>query len=192
MNGLRWLVASLSLAATAAAAQAQSSSETKVAVKELLDAINFKQVMSQMGNAMSQSAPQMMDQMIEGVSSEKKLTPEQRAEARALAAVAKENASRDLQEIFKDPQVVQGMEDLMVRVYSKHFSLAEIQAITAFHMSPAGKKSLEIMPQVMQEVMPAMMGIMQPRMMAMMEKNAKNIVATAEKNKKTKDAAANK
>ena len=192
MKILKLALATLVFAAGNAFAQAPVDVEQKAAVKELLEALNFKQMMSQMAGAMSQTMPQVMDQMVDGVSAQKNLTPEQRADARALAATARDNASRDLRELFSDPQVSQGLEEIMVRKYTKYFSTDEIKAITAFHMSPAGKKSLSIMPQLMQEIMPEIMAVMQPKMMAMMEKTAKDIVATAEKNKKSKDAAATK
>ncbi len=192
MKILKFALAVLVFAAGNAFAQAPVDAEQKAAVKELLEALNFKQMMSQMAGALSQTTPQMMDQMIDGVSAQKKLTPEQKAEARALATTARESASRDLQDLFNDPQVAQGLEEIMVRKYTKYFSTDEIKAITAFHMSPAGKKSLAIMPQLMQEIMPEIMTVMQPKMMALMEKTAKEIVATAEKNKKSKDATATK
>ena len=190
--GVASFIAALTLVGTGVLAQTPVDADRKTAVKELLDAMNFKQMISQMAGAMSQSMPQMIDQMIDGVAAGGKLTPEQRAEARALASSAKENTSRQMAELFNDPQVVQGMEDITARVYAKHFSMSEIKAIAAFYTSPAGKKMLTVMPQVMQETMPELMAVMQPKMMAMMEKTAREIVAKAGKNTQSKDAAASK
>ena len=190
--GVASFIAALTLVGTGVLAQAPVDADRKAAVRELLDAMNFKQMISQMAGAMSQSMPQMIDQMIDGVAAGGKLTPEQRAEARALASSAKENTSRQMAELFNDPQVVQGMEDITARVYAKHFSMSEIKAIAAFYTSPAGKKMLTVMPQVMQETMPELMAVMQPKMMAMMEKTAREIVAKAGKNTQSKDAAASK
>ena len=192
MKTWKLFVAALTLVANGTFAQTSAEGDQKAAVKELLEAINFKQMMSQMVGAMNQNMPLMFDQMLDGMSTGSKLTSEQRAEARARASSAKESTSRQMNEMFNDPQVMQGMEDVMARVYAKHFSLVEIRAITAFYNSPAGKKTLAVMPQMMQESMPEMMAVIQPKMMAMMEKTVKEIVTKAGINTKSKEVAATK
>ena len=74
----------------------------------------------------------------------------------------------------------------MARSYARHFTTAEIKATTAFYTSPAGKKALTLVPMLMQETMPEMMALMTPRMNAILESAAKDVVAKAEKNGKTK------
>ena len=94
-----------------------------------------------------------------------------------------------MQEMYSDPEFIQGFEDVMARAYAKYFTTSEIKATTAFYTSAAGKKALTIMPQMMQETMPEMMALMAPRMKVMMEKMAKDVVAQVENDKKAKGEA---
>ncbi|MBL8524705.1 MAG: DUF2059 domain-containing protein [Betaproteobacteria bacterium] len=189
MKTLKIVVAGLLLVAGQAFGQAAVDAEQKAAVKELLDAMNFKQMMSQMGGAMMQQMPQMMDQMVDGMSSGAKLSPEQVAEAKKLAKDAGVDASRKMLDIYNDPQFISGVEDIMSRAYARHFTTAEIKATVAFYNSPAGRKALTVMPRMMQETMPEMMALISPRMNAIMESVAKDVVAKAEKSGKPAGAA---
>lgn len=192
MKSLKITVAVLAFAASNAFAQAAVDPEQKAAIKGLLDALNFKHMMSQMSSMMAQSMPQMMDQMVEGMASKSKLTPEQKAAVHAQAAAAREKSSRDLNELFSDPVVIQGMEDIMARSYAKLFTTAEIKSITAFYVSPAGKKTLELTPQIMQESMPQIVALIQPKMNALVERTASEIVSKAAEGKDAKAAPATK
>jgi uncharacterized protein len=183
MKSLKLLIVGLLFAASGAFAQEPVSAEQKAAVKELLDAMNFKQTMSQMIGAMSSQMPQMMDQMIEGASKDSRLSAEQQADARKIAKDAQTSAYAEMTDLFKEPQFLQGIEDIMSRAYGKNFSVEEIKAITAFYLSPAGKKLLQSQPQVMQQVMPEMMALMSPRVSAIMEKTTKSVIAQVEKKK---------
>ena len=188
MKTLRLVIAMLAFATCTVWAQTPVDADQRAAVRELLNAINFKQVMAQMGGAMPQQM-QMMDQMIDGLSSASKLTPEQRADARKLAQKSSANMSKQMQEMYSDPEFIQGLEDVMARAYAKHFTTDEIKATTLFYSSPAGKKTLTIMPKMMQETMPEMMALMAPRMKVMMEKMAKDVVEQVESDKKAKGEA---
>ena len=48
-----------------------------------------------------------------------------------------------------------GLINLVVPIYDKHFSEQEIDALITFYSSPAGKKIIQTMPVVMQESMAA-------------------------------------
>lgn len=165
------------------------SHEQKTAVKALLDAMNFKQMMSQMASAMSQNMPQMIGQM---ATSDPSMTTEQKAEARKLSAKAGDSASKAIVEIYNDPKVVQGMEEIMARMYAKNFTVDEIKAITAFYVSPAGKKTLTVLPQMMQQTMPEIMGLVTPRVKDAMTKMTADIAEQAKKDNKADGAPANK
>ncbi|MEP7156107.1 MAG: DUF2059 domain-containing protein [Betaproteobacteria bacterium] len=191
MKSLKLIAATLALVTSSAFAQAVAP-EQKAAIKDLLEALNFKFMMSQMSAMMSQGMPQMLDQMVEGLSSGGKLTPEQTAEARAIAAASREESARQMTEMFADPTIMQGMEDIVAENYARHFSTIEIKAITAFYVSPAGKKVLALTPQIMSETMPKIVAVMQPRMKAMMEKKAAEFVAKAGKGKQPQGAATTK
>ena len=151
--------------------------EQKEPVKELLDAMNFKKMMSQMAGAMAVNMPQMVDQMV--AASDTSMTVEQKAEVRKLAAKSGETMTKSMIDLYNDPQIVQGMEDIMARAYGSNFAVDEIKAMTAFYSSSAGKKMLATQPQITQQSMPEIMALMAPRMKEVMAKMAKDIAEQA-------------
>lgn len=189
MKAMKSLAAALTFVVVSAAAQPPAQAavdpEQKAAVKELLEALNFKQSLAQMAAAMSQSMPQMADQMIDQIAADGKITAEQKAEAKAAARNAQASSMQEMVAMFNDPDVVRGFEDVMARMYARHFTTGEVRAITAFYTSPAGKKMVTSMPRVMQESMPEIMAVMSPRMQAMAEKVARDVVAQVEKKGKS-------
>ncbi len=183
MKTLKLLIAVLSLAAGTVCAQAPAQVDVaqKAAVKELLDAMNFKQMLAQMSGPMMQQMGQMFDQMIEASPSSRKLSPEQKDAARKAAQESSAKSAKAMTELYNDPTVIQGFEDVMARAYAKNFTTAEIKATTAFYTSPAGKKALTIMPKMMQETMPEIMAIVAPKMSAIMETATKDVASQIKK-----------
>ena len=43
------------------------------------------------------------------------------------------------------------LQNLIIPIYQKHFTEADIQAINDFYQTPAGKKMVKVMPDIMQE-----------------------------------------
>ena len=156
------------------------SAEQKAAVKEMMAAINLKQQMAQMGAAMSQSMPQMIQQMT--AQTTRKLSPEAQAKAREQASKSMQASFPKLLAMYADPEVVQGMEDIMGRAYAKRFTLAEVKSVTAFFTSEAGKKMISAAPQIMQDTMPEIMALMSPRMKAFAEGIVKEAAGKAAEN----------
>jgi uncharacterized protein len=54
---------------------------------------------------------------------------------------------------YESPQTTKWMINAIVRVYRDKFTLAEIKSIIAFYETPTGKKTISLLPQVMQECM---------------------------------------
>lgn len=184
MKAARYVLVTVMLCASATAFAHTSAKtlivvapEQKEAVKELLDAMNFKKMMSQMAGAMAVNMPQMVDQMV--AASDISMTVEQKAEVRKLAAKSGETMTKSMIDLYNDPQIVQGMEDIMARAYGSNFAVDEIKAMTAFYSSSAGKKMLATQPQIMQQSMPEIMALMAPRMKEVMAKMAKDIAEQA-------------
>jgi uncharacterized protein len=80
----------------------------------------------------------------------------------------------------------------MARAYGSNFAVDEIKAITAFYVSPAGKKMLATQPQLMQQTMPEIMNLITPRMKELMDKMAKDIAQQAKEQGKTSAVPAKK
>ncbi len=197
MKAIKYVLVALMMCASAVVfaqapvtAPAVVTPEQKAAVKELLEAMNFKKMMSQMAGAMTQNMPQIMEQMV--AAGDASLTTEQKAEVRKLATKASDSAMKAMLDIYNDPQIVQGMEDVMARAYGSNFAVDEIKAITTFYVSPAGKKMLATQPQIMQQTMPEIMALITPRMKEVMDKMVKDIAAQAKEQGKTSAAPAKK
>ena len=183
MKTLKLCLAVLTFVSFGAAAQTPATVdvEQRAAVKELLDAMNFKQMLAQMSGPMMQQMGQMFDQMIEASPSSRKLSPEQKDAARKAAQESSAKSAKAMTELYNDPVVIQGFEDVMARAYAKNFTTAEIKATTAFYTSPAGKKALTIMPKMMQETMPEIMAVIAPKMSAIMETATKDVASQIKK-----------
>jgi uncharacterized protein len=185
MKLLSVLVASCLLVSGAAFAQAAGDAAAqKAAVADLMDAVNFKQSVSQMAKSMSQSMPQMVEQM---VGNNPKLSPAEQAKAKGMAAAESQKMSNALLDVYNDPEVIKSMEDMMSTAYARHFTGEEMKALTTFYRSPVGKKSLNVMPTIMQESMPLVANIIAPRMNKLMQKTAADIVAQVSKSEKRTD-----
>ena len=183
MKTLKLCLAVLTFVSFGAAAQTPATVdvEQRAAVKELLDAMNFKQMLAQMSGPMMQQMGQMFDQMIEASPSSRKLSPEQKDAARKAAQESSAKSAKAMTELYNDPVVIQGFEDVMARAYAKNFTTAEIKATTAFYVSPVGKKALTIMPKMMQETMPEIMAVIAPKMSAIMEAATKDVASQIKK-----------
>lgn len=183
-------MASLSSYAQAEAAGAPAvtvSPDQKAAVRELLDAMNFKQMMMQMTVSMAQNMPKMMDQMF---ANNIKMSDAEKIEARKSAGKASESAARAVLDIYNDPQILQGIEDIMARMYAKNFTVEEVKAIAAFYVSPVGKKTLTTLPLMMQQTMPEIMGLIAPRMNAAITKIVDEVAEEVKKNSQTNKSGA--
>ncbi len=54
-------------------------------------------------------------------------------------------------EEYRTDRVKRLMGNLMVKVYRKHYTLEEVNQLIVFYNTPLGKKTLQVLPQVMQE-----------------------------------------
>lgn len=174
---------SSTVSAQAPAASASStftmSAEQRSAVKEMLDAMNFKAQLQQMSAVMAQSMPQMMEQTAATLMSE--VPAEQRGEFRGQMQKFGQKYATEAIDMYKDPAIIQGVEDIMGRSFAKVFTIAEIRAITAFYKSDVGQKMLFRQPQIMQESFPELMALFQPRIKVLSDKALAEAKALAEK-----------
>ncbi len=186
MKTVKCFLAALLVVSSVVAAQvpATADAEQRAAVKDLLDAMNFKQMMSQMSGPMMQQMRQLTEDMVDKSSSKGSLAPEQVNDLRNAARESSAKSFKAMTDLYNDPQFVESFEGIMARAYARNFTLDEIKATTAFYASPAGKKTLTVMPKMMQETMPEIMAIIAPRMSAIMEATAKELASQIEKTSK--------
>ena len=167
-----------------------ATTEAKAVIAEMLEAISFRQTMNQMSVAMTQSMPQMFEQTTARMF--EKLPAAERKAAKEKFAASAQLAMEKAIAIYRDPEILKGMEDIMGRAYAKRFTLTEIKAITAFYKSEAGKKMISAGPQLMQEAMPEIMALTSPKMNALMQELTKKVLEEAKTASETKAAAAAK
>lgn len=170
-------------APSTAPAVAAPSPEVRLAVKRLLDAMNFKSNVQQMQMVAAQNLPSVMEQTLKADTS---VTAEQAAEVKQKFEASRARVLREFDAIFSSPEVLQGLEDITARVYSKHFTLEELDALSAFYSSPAGKKMMSSAGTLMIETMPQFLALVSPRINALVEKTRTELLAETKKSSPAK------
>lgn len=162
------LIASFALAQGAVAADAAPSNTA--AVRELLDAMNYRATWKASMEQMSRSLPDMMRQQAESaIKGDPDLNDAQRREKLLQMEADLPKITEALRGVFNDPAVMTEMEAEMVALYSRHFTAAELKQIAAYYRTPVGIKSLQVMPQVMAESMAISQRVTGPRIQKAME-----------------------
>lgn len=160
-------------AQTAAPSAAQLDPAAATAVKELMDAMKFRDVMQMSFSQMQQNMPQMMLQgATAGINANPKLSEAQKKDAIATAAKELPEAAKAFAGIMNDPKLMDELVAETMPLYAKHFNVEELRAMTVFYRSPVGAKMLQTMPQLMGESMQISERVVTPRMLAMIEKLA--------------------
>jgi uncharacterized protein len=150
-----------------APAQASLTPEKKALIKELFGLLNS-------GNAAEAIAIQFLDQFQEGgvilikndlreLIQAQKVSP---AEKKRLEAEMDESAQRILTrlraEFPKRINLDEILETVMLEVYDKFFTEAEMKDLIAFYKTPTGQKSIKILPQFSAEMLPRVGQLMDP------------------------------
>lgn len=153
--------------APAAAAVDQKAS---TAARELLEAMNYRVTTAAAMKQMTANMPAMMRSGAENSirnnpnlsDKEKtdKLAEVDRMVPKAVAAVTK---------VLEDPKVADEMMAEVVPLYARYFSVDEMKQLAAFYRTPAGKKSLQVMPQLMGEGMQIGQRVIGPRINKVMQ-----------------------
>ena len=129
---------------------------TKEDVQNLFQVMQVHQQMRQVMDAMLKQQSTMMHETL------KRRYPQTSAEKIARADRMIEDATKDMP--------LEAMLDDMIPIYQKHFSKADIDAMSAFYASPTGQKVLREMPALTSESIQASDARMQKQMDAMMQR----------------------
>jgi hypothetical protein len=136
------------LFAIAVAAQAAPPSEA--AVRELMEATNARANMAASLQNLSKALPQVLRMRAEtAVRNNPKLSDDQRKAEMANAERRIPSITAALQKELSDPKLVEELFKEVVPLYQRHFTAEDVKALTVFYRSPAGKKSMEVMPALM-------------------------------------------
>lgn len=158
---MKKLVFAAFIAAFAAGAHAAPPSEA--AIRELMDVTNARANMAASLQNMSKAVPQLLRMRADAALRNPKLTEEQRKAETASLERRLPMISAALQKEMTDPKLVDELYKQVVPLYASHFTAEDVKALTAFYRSPAGKKSLEVMPQLVGESAQAAQKLMQER-----------------------------
>jgi len=129
---------------------------TKEDVQKYFEVTHSRKMMLQMADAMVQPMHQMVHEQY--LKDKDKLPAD--FEARVNQMVDESMKSFPWDEAL----------DAMAPVYAKHFTKAEISALTAFYGTPAGQKVLREMPAIVAEAMQSMIPLMRKQMDTMKER----------------------
>lgn len=157
---VRILLVCLTLACIAADAAAQEdiTPSKRAAIKEMLVAMNAKEVSDSIFDTLLR---QYQERVTADLASDYKswesyraFTPAQKAKADELIPEFNGKLFARLSDLAKkEIGTPENFEALATPAYAKHFSEAEIRELTAFYLSPLGKKFVMLVPAISDEVM---------------------------------------
>jgi hypothetical protein len=133
---------------------------TKEQLARLIEVMRVKQQMSSMTRTMpaimQQQFQQQLDQMKSAYPQMASLSEEQQ---QAMSKVMSSFMQRAMT-LYSADEVIADVTAL----YQKHLGRPDVEATIVFYSSPAGQHVLDMVPAVMQELLPAVMQKMQERM----------------------------
>lgn len=157
------------------AAPAPNAAST-AAVREVLDAMNYRATWKAMVEQMTKAMPGIIRQQTEAaLKSDSRLTEAQRQEGMAKLEADMPKVTDMLAKVMFDPSLVVEMEAEMTVLYSRFFTADELKQMAAYYRSPLGSKSLQVMPQVMAESMAIGQRLTAPRIQQAMEQFRKDL-----------------
>jgi hypothetical protein len=158
-------------AQSAAPAAAQLDPATVSAVKDLMGAMKFREMMQKSFAQVQQNLPQIMVQgATAAINADTKLTPAQKKEAMASMSKQVPEAVKAFASTMNDPKLMDELSNEIVPLYARHFTADELKAMAAFYRSPVGVKMTQTMPQLMVESMQISQRVLMPRLSAMIQK----------------------
>jgi hypothetical protein len=145
--------------------------EKSALIKELFEATGLTQNMDAMLDAVSKQQERELPKSIaQSVARDRNLTPEEQAALEERLRQSSLRATRRMNEVFRQINYLQLFADIAAPIFDKHFTESELKDWIAFYKSPVGRKSVELMPVMMAEMMPKMSDALFPRIQAEMDK----------------------
>jgi len=129
---------------------------TKEDVQRFFEVMHTRETMQAVMDAMTKQMHQMTHQQAE-------------ANAGKLPPDFEERMNRMTDEMLKAIPFDE-MFDIMIPIYQKHLTKADVDAMVAFYSTPTGQKVIREMPAMTQEAMQAIMPLMQKQMARMQQR----------------------
>lgn len=147
-------IALLLLGCVTVHAQGQIPIEKRELIKELLDLTGVTKNVNAMLEAMSAQQERDLPGVIAQMSTQREsLTPAERVE---LDRQIKDSALRAMQRVkdfFHRINYPQMVAALAVPIFDKHYSESELRELIVFYKTPVGRKSVEVQPAMIAEMM---------------------------------------
>lgn len=148
---------------------------TKEQLARLIEVMRVKQQMSSMTRTMPAIMQQQFQQQMEQVKKDypqmASMTEEQQ---QAMSKVMSSFMSQAMN-LYSSDEIIADVSAL----YQKHLSRPDVEATIDFYSSPAGQHVLDMVPAVMQELLPSVMQKMQERMRPMILEMTKQMAEIA-------------
>jgi len=164
------LIASFALAQGVFAAGQAPAPANAAAVRDLLDAMNYRSMWKASMEQMSKTMPDIMRQQMEAtIKGDTSLNDGQRREMLLTMEAELPKMAEVVKGVLSDPALMTEMEGEMIALYSRFFTADELKQIAAYYRTPVGMKSMQLMPQVMAESMAIGQRVTMPRIQKAME-----------------------
>ena len=162
------IAAMVALLSSSAFAQTQPPADvaTSAAVRNMLEVMDYRTVLKLSMAQMSKSMPEAMAASFkDNIDNNSRLDSAQRKNAMILFDKKMPAALDRINRIMADPAMIDEMMEAMIPVWTRIYTLDEIEQLTAFYRSPIGRKTLSSMPQMVEGVQ-ASQQIVMPRLNA--------------------------
>lgn len=157
-------------------AQPALNPATVAATKEMMSAMKLREVMQVSMQQMELGMPAQMRQMAAAaINSNPKLDANQKKAALEKTEKILPGLMAAQHNMLSDPALIDEMIAEMVPLYARTYTVAELQQLTAFYLSPVGQKMLASTPKLMAESMQISARVMAPRMQKFMADVSKAI-----------------
>lgn len=167
--GLSGFLAIFLIAACQAFGQTAVSPQKRELIKELLTVTEATKLAESASREMLAQMDREMPKIMKMVlMQDTRLTPEERKEIedqieKSSGAAVKRFGEKLIQKL----NYAELLETVSLEVYDKYFTEAELKDMIAFYKTPTGKKTIEVMPKLMADVMQKTGELVLPKVMSL-------------------------
>ena len=111
-----------------------------------------------------------------------KLSPSDKAAAKKMTVEISQRTMKRTREFFsKEVDMEKMVEEIIIPIYDKHFSETELRDLIAFYKTPTGRKSTELMPELMKATMTSFSEKLTPKLQEFFKRMAEEEYAVVRK-----------
>jgi hypothetical protein len=174
-----WLILMMLALVGMAHAQEQIPEQKRALIREILQITNTQINPNQFIDAiLLQEEQSLPDRIARDLEENKELTPEEREKMRKNLTETAVRMSARLREVLPARiNFAVEIENLIYPLYDKYFTESDLKEMIAFYQTPAGRKTLEVMPKMMLDAIKQIDQVLMPKM----QKIVKEIIQEEEK-----------